>query len=901
MIGVELRNPRRLEDEDIPTEGGQPHSYWLRYGPSVVLATGEELRFASEDELLAAHSVPDYAVNPDQVRGARQYVDVRPASGFLPSIAPHHTVEIEDEAPPPVIEVQESAAPVESPGYEPTTPSEGPPPLEPIPEEAPAMDGPGLQPELPQQAVADGGESVAAEPEPNPSTATTPMMDFNSPPLLPVPQQPQVPPQQLPQQPFPNQPQPTFNQTSLHPDTLDGHPYRPARREGRAGRTFTGPYDPTDNYLAEPHEEEPWEDLCPGMEESVRRLRLQDLLSEHSDGSGEDAKEISECFMVNPVHEAFLTGKAVRSEINLKDLGPDERKLFDAAMAKEWDSWMKFSAVEVLSPEQVEQLPGDTPIIGTRWVHVDKNKKVRMMAGGIKGKTKKTSEQIAKEYPLVAKSRIVVQGNQEEETGIRSDSPTASLLGFNLVCSVAVLKRWEVRAYDASTAYLQAKGISRLLVLRPPRPPPPGVYQHDLLRAKGSIYGTKDAGRSWWIKLFKEAVKEGWVSSKIEPAMFFLYNDSKDLTGIMVTHADDLFVAGEGEKYEQSMKKLTVELHLKENKGSFRFCGKNIKQDDNFNISLDQKDAIEAVEYQVITKDRRVKPNSPLTDEEKSQFRGLIGSMGWISRQTRPDVMVNVSLASQTMGSPTVKDVVDLNKAVKMLKETPDAKWNFIGSEMSLESCIVFTCADSSFANTGGHKSQCGYVVGLTMPELCSGAPTPVLILETHSGSIKRVCRSTLAAESNAVLMGAEAADYVRSLLVEMMNPDVSIRNLEREFNRKALQIYTDAKSLEATVTKDAGLPSDKRVRILVAQIKELLRGPNEPEANGCSIYWVDTSQMLADVLTKLGCERELMLEVLSTGKWTLLPTEMALQKKAKIRMDRQARKAKKHVEAEDG
>ena len=82
---------------------------------------------------------------------------------------------------------------------------------------------------------------------------------------------------------------------------------------------------------------------------------------------------------------------------------------------------------------------------------------------------------------------------------------------------------------------------------------------------------------------------------------------------------------------------------------------------------------------------------------------------------------------------------------------------------MSLESCIVFTCADSSFANTGGHKSQCGYVVGLTLPELCSGTSTPVHILETHSGSIKRVCRSTLAAESNAVLMGAQAADYIRS------------------------------------------------------------------------------------------------------------------------------------------
>ena len=892
-----------MEDEDVPTEGGQPHSYWLRYGPSVVLATGEQLRFASEDELLAAHCVPDYAVNPDQVRGARQYVDVRPASGFVPSIAPHHSVEIDDEEAPPLIEIQESAAPVESPGYAPTTPSEVPPPLEAIPENAIEVeDVEPQQPLLPQPLPEQAGDlmSVGAEPEPLPSTMTTPLLNPNTPPLLPQsqPYQPlQQPNNQLAPQPPQSLPQPPdtpFNQSSVHPDVLDGH-YRPSRREGRAGRIFSGPY------VTEIQEEEPWSDICPGMEESVRRLRLQELLSETSTDD-EAVKEISDCYMVNPIHESFLTGKAVCSEISLKDLNAEERELFDVAMKKEWDSWMKFSAVEVLTPEQVEQLPGDTPIIGTRWVHVDKNKKVRMMASGISGKTKKTTEQISREYPLLAKSRIVVQGNQEEETGIRSDSPTASLLGFNLVCSVAVMKKWEVRAYDASTAYLQAKGISRLLILRPPRPPPPGIYQHDLLRAKGSIYGTKDAGRSWWIKLFKEAVKEGWISSKVEPAMFFLYSDTKELTGIMVTHVDDLFVAGVGEKYEQSMKKLTVELHLKENKGSFRFCGKNIKQDGDYNISLDQKDAIEAVEYQVISKDRRVKPNSPLTESEKSQFRGLIGSMGWISRQTRPDVMVNVSLASQTMGSPTVKDVVDLNKAVKMLKETPDEKWNFVASEMDLESCIVFTCADSSFANTEGHKSQCGYVVGLALPELPSGASTPVHILETHSGSIKRVCRSTLAAESNAVLMGAEAADYIRSLMVEMMNPGVSSRNLEREFNRKALQIYTDAKSLEATVTKDAGLPSDKRVRILVAQVKELLRGQNEPEAGGCSIFWVDTSQMLADVLTKQGCERELMLEVLSTGRWTLMPSEMALQKKAKIRMDRQARKIKeKHVKAEDG
>ena len=72
VIGVELRSPRRLQDPESTTSGAAPHSYWLRYGPSVVLASGEQLRFASEDELLAAHYIPR-----GSERGARNYVDVR--------------------------------------------------------------------------------------------------------------------------------------------------------------------------------------------------------------------------------------------------------------------------------------------------------------------------------------------------------------------------------------------------------------------------------------------------------------------------------------------------------------------------------------------------------------------------------------------------------------------------------------------------------------------------------------------------------------------------------------------------------------------------------------------------------------------------------------------------------
>ena len=130
---------------------------------------------------------------------------------------------------------------------------------------------------------------------------------------------------------------------------------------------------------------------------------------------------------------------------------------------------------------QVKDLPPDVQVVGTRWVHTDKNEQPRLMAEALAKRTGKTKEQIRREFPFEAKSRLVVQGDQENGNTI--DSPTASLLSFNIVCVLAVLRGWMIWACDASTAYLQSQGISRLLILRPPRPlppPPPGISPSDL-------------------------------------------------------------------------------------------------------------------------------------------------------------------------------------------------------------------------------------------------------------------------------------------------------------------------------------------------------------------------------------------------------------------------------------
>ena len=126
----------------------------------------------------------------------------------------------------------------------------------------------------------------------------------------------------------------------------------------------------------------------------------------------------------------------------------------------------------------------------------------------------------------------------------------------------------------------------------------------------------------------------------------------------------------------------------------------------------------------------------------------------------------------------------------------------------------MFCFSDSSFANLGDSKSQCGYIVGLSDEKIYTGKEAHLFVTEAYSGGIKRVCRSTLAAESNGFLAGAEAAEYMRALLMELVHPGVPLRDLDDFYLKKKIIAFTDARSLEQTLNKDAGQPSDKRVKI---------------------------------------------------------------------------------------
>lgn len=117
------------------------------------------------------------------------------------------------------------------------------------------------------------------------------------------------------------------------------------------------------------------------------------------------------------------------------------------------------------------------------------------------------------------------------------------------------------------------------------------------------------------------------------------------------------------------------------------------------------------------------------------------------------------------------------------------------------------------------------------------------------SNTIKRVVRSTLAAETCAAVEGLDAAFFISQIVREMIGTPSPIL------------AFTDNRPLYKNVHSTT-MAQEYRLRIDLAAIKEML---SKRELQ--SLSWVDKSEQLADCLTKFGASSLLLLSVLESGK----------------------------------
>ncbi|CAE7802548.1 RE1 [Symbiodinium sp. CCMP2592] len=523
-------------------------------------------------------------------------------------------------------------------------------------------------------------------------------------------------------------------------------------------------------------------------------------------------------------------------ELNYKKATGKEKEGMDAARNKEWSNWKGFDAVDVITPDRVENFLKDHPEVDVtpmRWVD--------------------TNQAQPWEEP---------RDLEEGAHGARTDSPTCSALMLNFALATCAGKRWRLRGGDITASFLQGEPMERFLILRPPPGGLPDVPEGSLLVAKKPVYGTKDAPRGFWRRLHRVCLQLGLEATPLEHACYVLRREGR-IAGILVSH-----------EMQEIMGKLRDEFRfgtLDEEK-EIDYCGRRIAQEPE-KIYVSCPNTAAKVRSIALSSERKKQRAAAATEVEKGQLRRVLGSLNWlIVRVCRVDICYQVHRLQTVMKNACVDDLLQCNQLLNYVKATPTKGMYFPYGEVEPEKATILSVTDASHAadcdlSADGRKlgcrSQSGRLLLLVSPDYVEKGTGRVYLLGYHSNVVRRVCRSTLQAETLSLIAGYEEAEHLRAVLHYMCGGTVDGKMIAAMDSHDVV-LFTDCKSLEEHA-KQPGLHTvnDKRLAIDLWGIRQVIwrqRGEEvgdpffadrPPDKGSTQIHWVDTSTMAADGQTK--------------------------------------------------
>ena len=435
----------------------------------------------------------------------------------------------------------------------------------------------------------------------------------------------------------------------------------------------------------------------------------------------------------------------------------------------------------------------------------------------------------------IVKARLVARGFEEDSLSFRTDSPTCSKESIRLAICLATTNGWPINSVDVKSAYLQGDPINREIFLRPP----PDYNDGKLWRLNKTVYGLCDAARAWYTRVKSELLGLNVSVCSYDPSLFYWHSNGK-LSGIICVYVDDFFWAGTNDFKICVIDKL-CDLFLIGSSAtqSFTYIGLNLSAEPK-GIFIDQHKYASCLEPVKISRQRASLKNSDLTDAEKTDFRCLLGQLNWLSTQTRPDLAFDVCELSSSFKKATVEDLLRLNKLV--LRAKGDILKILFPKMSCVQSCSIMCYSDASFANLPDGGSQGGFIIFL-MSSDCILCP-----IYWQSRKVRRVVKSTLAAETLALLDAAEAGVFIAKIIEELSGEKLFVRC--KVDNKSLCDAIYSAKSVE-----------DRRLRIDLAVIKDMITRQEIRE-----VEWVASTQQYANCLTKRGASTEQLRTALGRG-----------------------------------
>ena len=378
-----------------------------------------------------------------------------------------------------------------------------------------------------------------------------------------------------------------------------------------------------------------------------------------------------------------------------------DSKAWQQAMNLEMDSMYSNQVWELVD------LPEGVKPIGCKWIYKRKR--------GADGKVETYKAR------LVAKGYTQKEGIDYEETF----SPVAMLKSIRILLSIAAHLDYEIWQMDVKTAFLNGRLEESIYMIQPEGFIAKG-QEHRVCKLQRSIYGLKQASRSWNIR-FDQAVKSfGFEQSIDEPCVYSKIKDGKVV--FLILYVDDILIIGNDVGSLTSVKMwLTKQFQMKDLGEASYVLGIRIFRDrKNKMLALFQASYIDKILEKYGMQDSKKgqqpmrhgialsKDMSPKTSDEVNSMRKIpyasaVGSLMYAMLCTRPDICYSVGIVSRYQSNPGLKHWESVKHILKYLRRTRNYMLVYSGSDL-----MPVGYTDSDFqSDPDSRKSTSGSVFTL--------------------------------------------------------------------------------------------------------------------------------------------------------------------------------------------
>ena len=494
--------------------------------------------------------------------------------------------------------------------------------------------------------------------------------------------------------------------------------------------------------------------------------------------------------------EAQPTSTAVEQEVFIT-MSPDDDAKFEQAKKDEIRKWIELDAFK------------EVPFTGqhclsTRWVLTKKFKCNK----------------------VVHKARLVARGFEEDTTKLQTDSPTCSKESLRFALCILASNDWTLHSLDVKSAFLQGEPIDRELFLKPPKQAnTDGVWL--LLKCP---YGLADAGRKWFLRVKQELLELGGKQCRFDGALFVWYDGKGTICGIIVIHVDDMLYGGTASFHNNVVAVLKTIFKIGATSDTcFTYIGLQVFQSDD-KIQLSMKHYIESLPEISITVDNK---KTKLSPDNVRVLKQVSGQINWAVTQCRPDLAYDNCYIGNCSKSACVADLHYANKIIRRLKSQDVSLSFYSGTDYS--ECYLVSFCDASFASLPNAGSQGAFFTVLIDK---FGTYSPIT---WQSRRIRRVVKSTIAAECLAAIEAAESTYLLARMLKDILGDRCLIRKIICCDNRGLCD------SVHACTTVE-----DKRMYIDICVLRDMIHNKEIDE-----FRWVSTDKQVSNALTKQGASTQ--------------------------------------------